>query len=137
MAEADPGTLADGLTVRLAAEFLGFAPRAAFRLRHRFLSMPRGAKPESLASAAEMDTTYFLELYKGRKIIGCVLRKGGLPREQTPVLVARDRSGATTDYVLINTRKPAMMALPKPLLPPGASSISQGTGLEHHLEVAH
>jgi hypothetical protein len=58
------------------------------------------------------------------------------------VLVARDRSGVTTDYVLTDTRKAAVMALLKPMLPTdavvcsdGAGSISQATkdlGLEHH-----
>ena len=58
------------------------------------------------------------------------------------MLVARDRSGVTTDYVLTDTRKAAVMALLKPLLPTdavvcsdGAGSISQATkelGLEHH-----
>lgn len=58
------------------------------------------------------------------------------------MLVARDRSGVTTDYVLTDGRKAAVMALLKPLLPTdavvcsdGAGSISQATqelGLEHH-----
>jgi transposase-like protein len=141
--------LADGLTVHRAAEFLGVAPSTAFRWRHRFLRAPRGVKPESLAGVAEMDETYFLESYKGRKVVGRAPRKRGgraakrgLSREQIPVLVARDRSGVTTDYVLTDTRKAAVMALLKPLLPSdavvcsdGAGSISQATkelGLEHH-----
>jgi len=58
------------------------------------------------------------------------------------MLVARNRSGVTTDYVLTDTRKAAIMALLRPLLPAdavvfsdGAGSISQATkelGLEHH-----
>jgi transposase-like protein len=141
--------LADGLTVHRAAELLGVAPSTAFRWRHRFLTVPRGVKPACLAGVAEMDETYFLESYKGRKVVGRVSRKRGgraakrgLSREQVPVLVARDRSGLTTDYVLTDTRKAAVMALLKPLLPidaivcsDGAGSISQATrelGLEHH-----
>jgi transposase-like protein len=141
--------LANGLTVHRAAEFLHVAPSTAFRWRHRFLAVPRGVKPASLAGVAEMDETYFLESCKGRKVVGRTPRKRGgraakrgLSREQIPVLVVRDRSGLTTDYVLTDTRKAAVMALLKPLLPidavvcsDGAGSISQAAkelGLEHH-----
>ena len=88
-----------------------------------FLSVPRGVKPASLTGVAEMDETYFLESYKGRKVVGRAPRKRGgraakrgLSREQIPVLVARDRSGVTTDYVLADGRKAAVMALLKPQL---------------------
>jgi transposase-like protein len=141
--------MADGLTVHRAAEALGVAPSTAFRWRHRFLGVPRGVKPVRLAGVAEMDETYFLESYKGRQVVGRAPRKRGgraarrgTSREQIPVLVVRDRSGATTDYVLTDTRKAAMKALLKPLLPAdavvcsdGAGAISQAAkelGLEHH-----
>ncbi len=141
--------LADGLTVHRAAAFLGVAPSTAFRWRHRFLGVPKGVKPASLAGVAEMDETYFLESFKGRKVIGRAPRKRGgraakrgTSREQIPVLVARDRSGVTTDYVLTDTRKAAIVALLRPLLPAdavvcsdGAGSIGQAAkelGLEHH-----
>lgn len=141
--------LAEGLTVHRAAEFLGVAPSTAFRWRHRFLTVPRGVKPSMLAGVAEMDETYFLESYKGREVVGRLPRKRGgraakrgLSREQIPVLVARDRSGVTTDYVLNDTRKAAVMAILKPLLPTdavvcsdGGGSIGQAArdlGLEHH-----
>ena len=119
--------LADGLTVHRAAAFLGVAPSTAFRWRHRFLGVPKGVKPASLAGVAEMDETYFLESFKGRKVIGRAPRKRGgraakrgTSREQIPVLVARDRSGVTTDYVLTDTRKAAIVALLRPLLPADA-----------------
>lgn len=141
--------LADRLTVHRATEFLGVAPSTAFRWRHRFLRMPRGVKPASPTGVAEMDETYFLQSYKGRQIVGRAPRKRGgraakrgLSREQIPVLVARERSGVTTDYVLTDSRKAAVMTLLKPLLPTdavvcsdGAGSISQAIkelGLEHH-----
>ena len=141
--------LADGLTVYRAAEFLEVAPSTAFRWRHRFLGVPKDVKPGSLAGVAELDETYFLESFKGRKVVGRAPRKRGgraarrgTSREQIPVLVARDRSGVTTDYVLTDTRKAAIMALLRPLLPAdavvcsdGAGAISQATkelGLEHH-----
>ena len=141
--------LADGLTVHRAAAFLRVAPSTAFRWRHRFLGVPRDVKPVSLAGVAEMDETYFLESFKGRKVVGRAPRKRGgraakrgTSREQIPVLVARDRSDVITDYVLTDTRKAAVMALLRPLLPAdavvcsdGAGSISQAArelGLEHH-----
>ncbi len=127
--------LADGLKVHRAADFLGVAPSTAFRLRHRFLSQPGNVKPGRLAGVAEMDETYFLASYKGRKVIGRPARRRGgraanrgLSREQIPVLVARDRSGVTTDFVLTDTRKVALMTLPKPLLPVYAVVCSDGTG---------
>lgn len=141
--------MSDGLTVHRAAAFLRVAPSTAFRWRHRFLGVPRGVKPTSLTGVAEMDETYFLESYKGCKVVGRAPRKRGgraarrgTSREQIPVLVVRDRSGLTTDYVLTDTRKGALMALLRPLLPAdavvcsdGAGAISQATkelGLEHH-----
>lgn len=69
--------MSDGLTVHRAAAFLGVAPSTAFRWRHRFLGVPRGVKPVSLAGVAEMDETYFLESFKGRKVIGRAPRKRG------------------------------------------------------------
>jgi transposase-like protein len=146
------GALADGLTVHRAAERLGVAPSTAFRWRHRFLSVPRGVKPAVLAGVAEIDETYVLESFKGQKVVGRVARKRGgsaakrgLSREQIPILVARDRSGTTTDYVLTDSRKGAVMAVLKPLLPAdavvctdGGGSIGQAVkdlGLEHHAVV--
>lgn len=146
--------MADGLTVHRAAEHLGVAASTAFRWRHRFLALPRGVKPTALAGVAEIDETYVLQSFKGRKgkVVGRKPRKRGgraakrgLSREQIPVMVARDRSGATTDYVLTDTRKPAVMAVLKPILPPdavvctdGGGSIGQAVkdlGLEHHAVV--
>lgn len=147
MAGTDPD-LADSLTLHRAAEFLGVAPSTAFRCRHRFLSLPRFVKPSSLAGVAEMEETYFLESYKGRKVIGRPARKRGeraakrgLSREQIPVLMARDRSGVTADFVLTHTRKAALMVLLKPLLPAdtvvcsdnagSTSNAAKELGLEH------
>ena len=143
------GALADGLTVHRAAERLDVAPSTAFRWRHRFLAVPRGVKPAGLAGVAEIDETYVLESFKGQKVFeraarkrGGAAAKRGLSREQIPILVARDRSGTTTDYVLADSRKGAVMAVLKPLLPAdavvctdGGGSIGQAVkdlGLEHH-----
>jgi len=143
------GALADGLTVHRAAERLGVAPSTAFRWRHRFLAVPRGLKPVVLVGVAEIDETYVLESFKGQKVVGRAARKRGgsaakrgLSREQIPILVARDRSGTTTDFVLADSRKGAVVAVLKPLLPPDAVVCTDGGGsigqavkdlrLEHH-----
>jgi transposase-like protein len=100
--------MSEGLTVHRAAAFPVVAPSTAFRWRHRFLGVPRGVKLTSLAGVAEMDEAHFLESYKGRKVVGRAPRKRGgraakrgTSREQIPVLVARDRSGVTTDYEVL------------------------------------
>ncbi len=90
----------------------------------------RSVHTAQLAGVAEMDETYFLESYKGRKVVGHAPRKRGgraakrgLSREQIPVLVARDGPGVTTDYVLTDCRKAAVMVLLKPLLPTDDCSV--------------
>jgi hypothetical protein len=88
-----------------------------------------------LAGVAEIDETYVLESFKGRKVVGRKARKRGgraakrgLSRAQIPVLVARDRSGATTDYMLTDTHKAAVMAVLQPILPPDAVVCTDGGG---------
>lgn len=141
--------MADGLTIARAAERLGVAASTAFRWRHRFLDVPRGVKPGALSGVVEIDETYVLESFKGSRVEGRKPRrrggraaKRGLSREQIPVLVARDRAGATTDHVLDNPGKTAVTAVLKPLLPGDAVVCTDGggaigrsvmdLGLEHH-----
>lgn len=141
--------MAEGLTVARAGEHLAVAASTAFRWRHRFLALPRGVKPALLGGIAEIDETYVLESFKGRRVTtrkprkrGGHAAKRGLSREQIPVLVARDRSGATTDYVLASPGKAAVKAVLQPLLPvdsivcsDGGGAIGQAVkdlGLEHH-----
>ena len=80
----------------------------AFRWRHRFLASLAGDKPKALAGIVEGDETFILELFKGKRSglsrksrkRGGTSSKRGLSAEQIPVIVARDRQGATTDAVL-------------------------------------
>ena len=78
----------------------------------------------SLAGIAEVDETYFLESQKG---IWCGLAraprkrggkasKRGTSEEQTPVLICRDRTGNTADFVLEKADKEHIGAALKPLL---------------------
>ena len=99
--------LIEGKTVRDSAEICGVHPNTAFRWRHRFLRLPRELKPERLEGIIEADETFFLESKKGqRKGLqrparkrGGKASKRGRSKELVCVLVARDRSGSTTDAV--------------------------------------
>ena len=100
--------LADGVSLRRAAKRCKIALDTAFRWRHRFLAVPKDKKANAISGIVEADETYFLKSQKGaRKIKGRAPRKRGgkaskpgLSDEHTPVLIARDRTGATTDAML-------------------------------------
>lgn len=100
--------LTSGESVAKAAERCAIAYTTAFRWRHRFLSALKLDKPTSLSGIVEADETFILESFKGkRKGLPRAARKRGgkadkrgLSAEQIPVIVARDRTGATFDAVL-------------------------------------
>jgi transposase-like protein len=100
--------LMTGESVAKAAKRCDVAVSTAFRWRHRFLSAPAGDKPMQLNGIVEADETYIRESFKGKRSDlprparkrGGSIKKRGLPAEQIGVLVARDRSGKTTDAVL-------------------------------------
>src|SRR3954466_8568079 len=100
--------LMTGESVVKAAERCDVAYTTAFRWRHRFLSAPALDKPKHLTGLVEADETFILESFKGKRSglprpsrkRGGKASKRGLSAEQIPVLVARDRTGATTDAVL-------------------------------------
>ena len=100
--------LIEGQSLAKAAEICQIDPSAAFRWRHRFLTALNEDKPKSLSGIVEADETFILESFKGRKggLARPARRRGGkaakrgLSAEQIPVVVARDRSGATFDAVL-------------------------------------
>jgi transposase-like protein len=97
-----------GETVSKAAERCDVAYTTAFRWRHRFLAALNLDKPQRLSGIVEVDETFILESFKGKRgklsrparKRGGKASKRGLSSEQTPIVVARDRSGATTDAVL-------------------------------------
>jgi transposase-like protein len=100
--------LKSGESVAKAAARCGVAVTTAFRWRHRFLSAPALDKPAQLTGIVEADETYILESFKGKRAglsrpahkRGGMAKTRGLSAEQIPVLIARDRTGATTDAVL-------------------------------------
>ena len=100
--------LIEGESLAKAAERCRIHPSTAFRWRHRFLAAHNFDKPKSLSGVVEADETFILESFKGRRggLARPARRRGGkaakrgLSAEQIPVVVARDRSGATFDAVL-------------------------------------
>jgi transposase-like protein/uncharacterized protein (DUF433 family) len=93
-------------TVRDAAKAIGAHRNTTFRWRHRFLSWAKNDRPEHLRGIAEADECYILESEKGSKNLTRPARKRGgsatqrgTSKEQVCILVARDRTGQTTDFV--------------------------------------
>jgi transposase-like protein len=98
----------EGKSLAKTAELCGVHPATAFRWRHRFLGAPAADKPQRLSGVVEADETFILESFKGRRSDlprkarkrGGTARHPGLHQDNIPVLVARDRKGATFDAVL-------------------------------------
>lgn len=98
----------EGTSLAKAAKRCNVHPSTAFRWRHRFLGSPALDKPKTLSGIVEADETFILESFKGRRSDlprrprkrGGKARHPGLYFENIPVLVARDRAGATFDAVL-------------------------------------
>ena len=98
----------DGVSLAKAARRCAVHYTTAFRWRHRFLAALAGDKPKTLAGIVEGDETFILQSFKGKRSAmprksrkrGGKSTKRGLSAEQIPVIVARDRQGATTDAVL-------------------------------------
>ena len=108
MADLFAASSLDGVSIAKAAERCGVDYTTAFRWRHRFLLSLSGDKPGALSGIVEGDETFILESLKGKRSgmprkarkRGGKSAKRGISAEQIPVLVARDRHGATTDAVL-------------------------------------
>src|SRR3954454_14059320 len=105
---AQAAAMSDGVSIAKAAKRCAVDYTTAFRWRHRFLASLAGDKPEALSGIVEGDETFILESFKGQRSglprkarkRGGKSAKRGISAEQIPVLVARDRHGATTDAVL-------------------------------------
>ncbi|SFY21868.1 Transposase, partial [Janthinobacterium lividum] len=93
-------------SVRKAARQLGVHRNTTFRWRHRFLSLAKTDRPHGLHGIAEADELYLLESEKGARQMtrparrrGGHARQRGISNEQVCILVARDRTGQTLDFV--------------------------------------
>jgi transposase-like protein len=127
--------LIDGLSLRKAAARLGVHVETAFRWRHRFLKAPKALKPKALEGTVEADETYFLHSEKGSRKLkrparkrGGKAKKRGLSAEQVPILIARDRSKATTDQILPDRSMASISAVLGPIVAKSAVLVSDGAG---------
>ena len=96
----------DSHTVRKAAAKVGIARNTSMRWRHRFLDATKADRPTCLNGIAEADETFLLESQKGARTLkrparkrGGQASKRGISHKQVCILVARDRSGQTWDFV--------------------------------------
>jgi len=142
--------LQDGQTLREVARTLRIHISTAHRWRHRFLAAPKTVQPQALTGIAEADETMFLLSFKGKRSgldrkarkRGGKAAQRGLSHEQVPVLVARDRAGATMDCVLKATNMATLSAALKPFLSKDVVLCTDGSkalagaarelGVEHH-----
>lgn len=128
--------LRDGVTITQAAARLNVARSTAFRWRHRFMVLPKTVQAQALRGIAEADETFFLRSNKGQRKLdrkprkrGGSARKRGLSKEQVPVLVARDRSGGTADFILEADGKANIIAALKPILASDAILCTDGSSV--------
>lgn len=126
--------LINGVTIARAAAGCGVAFTTAFRWRHRFLAALNLDKPRSLSGIVEADETFILESFKGKRDglprvarkRGGKARKAGLSAEQIPVMVARDRAGATIDAVLPRLNAVSIAAALGKVISPAAELCCDG-----------
>lgn len=129
------GELAEGHSVRQSAAVLDVHRNTAFRWRHRFLAWPRQLQAAQLSGIAEADETYFLTSAKGCKHglnrpprqRGGRAAKRGLSEEQIPVLICRDRTSQTADFILDKADAAHMSSALKPLIAPDSILCSDGS----------
>ena len=140
----------DGLSLTQAMNRLNVARTTANRWRHRFLAAPKAVQAHVLNGIAETDELFVLRSLKGqrgglnrqaRKRGGKATQRG-TSKEQVPVLVARDRSGATADFILDADDALHVAAALRPILPSDAilctdgskvlAAAAQAIGVEHH-----
>jgi len=125
----------EGESIRKAAWRCGINKKAAFNWRHRFLTLPEAVMARHETGIVEADETYFLESFKGSRHLPRLPRKRGgraakrgLSREQIPVLVVRDRSGATAEAILPADNHREIEAVLGPLVDRDAILCTDGGG---------
>jgi transposase-like protein len=124
----------EGKSLTKTAALCGVHPTTAFRWRHRFLRAPASDKPRALRGIVEADETFILESFKGRwsdlprkaRKRGGTARHPGLHQDNIPILVARDRKGATFDAVLPQVDSASVGAALASVITPGNHLIGDG-----------
>lgn len=129
------GAMSTSLTVRQAAMEVNIHKNTSFRWRHRFLTWIKQDKPRELHGITEADETYLLESHKGSHHLdrsprkrGGSASKRGISSELVCILIARDRSKETLDFVTGNgpITKSLLMENLKPVLDSDALLVSDG-----------
>ena len=140
--------LIEGKTVRQAAARCGISKNTAFLWRHRFLTLIATHQAQRESGIVEADETFFLESFKGQRQLprtprqrGGVSQTRGTGPDQIPVLVVRDRTGETADFILPRVNAIEVSRVLKPLVAAdaclctdGASvyrSFTRAAGIEH------
>jgi transposase-like protein len=124
--------VADGLSLRKAAKRCGIALDTAFRWRHRFLTTAKDVKAKTVNGIVEADETFIRKSVKGSKrLVGRAPRrrgekaKPGLSSDDyVPVLIVRDRHGATLDHVLPDLEASTFARVMKPVVAQDALLVS-------------
>jgi transposase-like protein len=127
-------TLVEGISLRKAAKRCRIDLGTSFRWRHRFLTKPKGLKAKSVKGIVEADETFFRKSAKGsRKLVGRAPRKRGEKAklglstdDYAPVLIVRDRNGATTDQKLADLEACTIGAHLAPVVEGDAVLVSDG-----------
>ena len=126
--------LADGLSLRKAANRCGICLDTSFRWRHRFLKTVQNVKAKTVKGIVEADETFIRKSVKGSKrLVGRAPRKRGSKAkpglssdDYSPVLIVRDRHGNTTDYVLADLEGSTFARALKPVVARDALLVSDG-----------
>lgn len=140
--------LINGLSVRAAARQCGVDKNTTFRWRHRFLKWPSQQKVPQLQGIVEADETYFPLSYKGARKLpraahrrGHAMKQSGTGANQVPVLVLRDRQGATTDFQLEVANTASIEPILAHVLAPDVVLCSDGAAAYRiaaaHLGISH
>lgn len=126
--------MADGLNLRKAAERCDVHLVTSFRWRHRFLKTPKHLKAAAVTGIVEADETFIRKSSKGsRKHMRRARKRGGegakpglSTDDYDPVLVVRDRSGATTDTILPDMTAETFRQELEPIIAKDAVLVSDG-----------
>jgi len=128
--------LMEGLSVRRAAACCGVHKNTSFRWRHRFPRLPAQTRARGLKGITEADETSCPYSCKGQRHLqrpprqrGHALHARGTGKDQVPVLVVRDRSGATADHQLSAASAAEMQPLLGAILAPDALLCTDGARL--------
>ena len=139
--------LFQGLSVSQAAAALEVAPTTAFRWRHRFLQLAQAVKAKELTGVVEADETFFLRSSKGQRPGRRARKRGGRASRKErgmdliPILVVRDRSGATADFLVQAVSKACLSQALRPLVHSDAILCTDGSAAmaaaAHELHLHH